>query len=101
NLTTLRQAPEVAMAEGKNFFYKPAPVYRVGGAQALVTYRLSQGAQPVTIEFLDGAGKTIRKFASTDTQPTPPAGRGGGRGGGAAPPVVIIRVGVNTYRWDM
>ncbi len=102
NLSTLREAPEVAKADGKDFFYKPAPVYRVGGAQALVTYRLAS-AQPVTIEFLDGAGKTIKKFASTDTQPTPPEGRGGGggRGGAGRAPVVTNKVGVNTYRWDM
>jgi hypothetical protein len=105
NLTTLRQAPEVALAAGKTYFYKPAPVYRIGGAQALVTYRLGQADQVVTLEFLDGAGKLIKKFASTDTQPTPPAGRGGGggggRGGGGGPPVVMNRAGVNTYRWDM
>jgi photosystem II stability/assembly factor-like uncharacterized protein len=102
NLSTLRQAPEVAAASGKNFFYKPAPVVRVGGAQASVTYRLAQAGQPVTIEYLDAAGKLIRKYASTDTQPTPPEGRGGGgRGGGGRPQVVTNKLGVNTYRWDM
>jgi hypothetical protein len=102
NLTPLREAPEVALAAGTTFFYKPAPVIRVGGAQATVMYRLAQPSQTVTLEFLDANGKLIKKFASTDTQPTPPEGRsgGGGRGGGA-PPVVTNRAGVNTYRWDM
>jgi hypothetical protein len=76
-------------------------VYRVGGAQALVAYRLAKGGEPVTLEFLDGAGKTIKKFASTDTQPTPPEGRGGGGRGGGRAPVVTTKTGVNTYRWDM
>ena len=104
NLTPLRNAPEVALASGKNFFYKPAPAYRVGGSQATVMYRLAQANQVVTLEFLDAAGKLIKKFASTDTQPTLPAGRGGGgggRGGGGGPPVVTNRAGVNAYRWDM
>ncbi len=105
NLTPLRQAPEVALAAEKTFFYKPAPAYRVGGAQATVMYRLAQADQVVTLEFLDGAGKLIKKFASTDTQPTPPEGRGGGggggRGGGGGPPVVTNKAGVNSYRWDM
>ncbi|HEY2849964.1 MAG TPA: hypothetical protein VGI97_08810, partial [Gemmatimonadaceae bacterium] len=101
NLSTLREAPEVAAASTKDFLYKLAPVTRVGGAQALVTYRLAKGGEPVTIEFLDAAGKTIRKFASTDTQPTPPEGRGGGRGGAGRAQVVTTKTGVNTYRWDM
>ncbi len=103
NLATLRQAPDVALAAAKNFFYKPAPVTRVGGATATVMYRLAQGDQVVTLEFLDAAGKTIKKFASTDTQPTPPEGRGGGGGGrgGGGPPVVTNKAGANTYRWDM
>jgi hypothetical protein len=70
-------------------------------------YRLAQADQVVTLEFLDGAGKLIKKFASTDTQPTPPEGRGGGggggggRGAGGGPPVVTNKAGVNSYRWDM
>ncbi len=103
NLTPLREAPEVSMAAGKTYLYKPAPVIRVGGAQATVTYRLAQPDQVVTLEFLDGAAKLIKKFASTDTQPTPQAGRGGGGGGrgGGGPPVVTNKAGVNTYRWDL
>jgi photosystem II stability/assembly factor-like uncharacterized protein len=104
NLTPLRNAPEVALAAGKNYFYTPTPVYRVGGASATVMYRLAKADEVVTLEFLDGAGKLIKKYASTDTQPTAPAGRGGGgggRGGFGGPPAVMNRAGVNTYRWDM
>ncbi len=104
NLTPLREAPEVAKASAGTFFYKPAPVVRVGGSAATVMYRLAQPNQIVTLEFLDAAGKSIKKFASTDTQPTPPEGRGGGgggRGGFGGPPQVTNKVGVNTYRWDM
>ncbi|HLA91456.1 MAG TPA: glycosyl hydrolase [Gemmatimonadaceae bacterium] len=109
NLTPLREAPEVALAAGKNYFYRPAPVIRAGGAPATVMYRLAQANQPVTIEFLDAAGKLIRKFASTDSQPGAAGGRGGGegaaagggRGGFGGAPTVTTRAGVNSYQWNL
>ena len=105
-LTPLREAPEVgAGARGRLSSTSPAPVYRTAGAQATIMYRLAQAGQVVTIEFLDPAGKLIRKFASTDTEPTPPEGRGGGggggRGGGAARTVVTDKAGENTFRWNL
>jgi photosystem II stability/assembly factor-like uncharacterized protein len=104
NIAPLRQAPEAAaaLAAGKDFFYKPAPVYRVAGTDAVVQYNLPRGGEPVTIEFLDAAGKLVRKFASTDTQPAPPEGRGGGgRGGGGRRAVVTTKAGLNQYGWDL
>jgi hypothetical protein len=57
----------------------------------------------VTIEFLDPAGKFIRKYSSTDTVAT--AGRGGGGGGGrggfGGPPRVTTRQGFNRYTWNL
>jgi len=104
NLATLRQAPEVAAAGGKNFFYKPAPVIRAGNASATVMYRLAAEAGPVLIEFLDAAGKRITKVSSTDSAP-PAEGRGGGggggRGGAGASPRVTTRAGLNTYQWNL
>jgi photosystem II stability/assembly factor-like uncharacterized protein len=103
NLSTLRQAPEVAAAGGRNFLYKPAPVIRAGNASASVSYRLGEGNPVVTIEFLDAAGKLIKKFASTDSVPAAGGrggGGGGGRGGGGAP-VVTTRPGVNQYQWNL
>jgi photosystem II stability/assembly factor-like uncharacterized protein len=104
NLTPLREAPEVAAAGGKDFLYKPAPVYRTNGASATVLYRLAQADNVVTIEFLDGAGKLIRKFASTDSVVTGGgrgAGAGGGRGGAGGPAVVTARAGLNAYSWNL
>ncbi|MDB4873704.1 MAG: hypothetical protein JWM41_150 [Gemmatimonadetes bacterium] len=103
NIALLRQAPEAdaAAKAGKDFLYKPAPGYRAGGVT--VQYRVAQDNQPVTVEFLDPAGKSIRKFSSTDTVPTPPAGGGGGggRGGFGAPPRVSNRVGLDRYNWNL
>ena len=103
NLMPLRHAPEVALAAGKNFFYKPAPVVRAGNVSATVMYRLGEGNPVVTIEFLDAAGKLIRKFESTDSVPAPTGrgGGGGGRGGFGGPPVVTTRSGLNTYQWNL
>src|SRR3954462_4296307 len=94
NLALLRQSPEAdaAVRGGNAFVYRPAPAYRSTGVT--VQYRLPKDSLPVTIEFLDPAGKLIRKFASADTQPT--AGGRGGRGGfGGGAPRVTTRVGLN------
>jgi photosystem II stability/assembly factor-like uncharacterized protein len=102
NLTELRQAPEVAAAQGKNFLYKPAPVTRAGNASTTVMYRLAQDNQPVTVEFLDPTGKLVRKYSSTDSVPQGGGGRGGGgRSGGAGAARVTTRLGVNQYQWNM
>jgi photosystem II stability/assembly factor-like uncharacterized protein len=98
NLSLLRQEPEAtaAIASGKDFLYTPAPAYRAGGVT--VEYRLAKGDSPVTIEFLDPAGKLIRKVSSTDTV-VAPSGRGGR--GGAAPQRVTNRAGLNHYTWNL
>ena len=98
NLSILREAPAAEAAEkaGKDFLYKPAPAYRNTGVTVL--YRLAHENEPVTIEFLDPAGKLIRKFSSTDTVQ---AG-GGGRGGfGGGQPRVTTRLGMNRYAWNL
>jgi len=98
NLSLVRQEPEAtaAIASGKDFLYTPGPAYRAGGVT--VEYRLAKGDSPVTIEFLDPAGKLIRKFSSTDTVAAP-SGRGGR--GGAAPERVTNRAGLNHYTWNL
>jgi photosystem II stability/assembly factor-like uncharacterized protein len=104
NISLVRQQPEAEAAEraGKNFLYAPAPAYRATGAT--VQYRLAHDNEPVTIEFLDPAGKLIRKYSSTDTVAN--AGRGGGGGGGGrggfgGPPRVTTRQGLNRYTWNL
>jgi photosystem II stability/assembly factor-like uncharacterized protein len=99
NLSLLRQAPEAEAAEqaGKDFLYAPAPAYRQGGVTVL--YRLAHGNDPVTLEFLDPAGKLIRKFSSTDTVIA--GGGRGGRGGFGAAARVSTREGFNRYTWNL
>ncbi len=103
-ISQLRQAPEAEAAAGRDFLYKPADVYLVGNPSVSVTYRLAQPGQTVSIEFLDAAGKVIKKFASTD-KPAAGGGRrgggGGGRGGFGGPTVVTTRAGLNTYEWNL
>jgi len=104
NLALLREAPDAdaAARAGKDFLYTPAPAYRTGGVT--VQYRLAAANQPVTIEFLDPAGTSIRKYSSTDTVPAA-GGRGGraggGRGGFGGAPRVTTRPGLNRYTWNL
>ncbi len=99
NLELLRQKPaaDAAIAEGRTFLYTPGTAYRSTGVT--VEYRLAQAGQPVTIEFLDPAGKLIRKFSSTDTVRR--SGGRGGRGGFGAPARVTNRDGFNRYSWNL
>jgi photosystem II stability/assembly factor-like uncharacterized protein len=102
NIALLRQAPEAAAAAaaGREFLYRPANAYRAGGVT--LQYVIPRDSQPVTVEFLDPAGKSIRRFSTTDTVPTPPAsGGGGGRGGFGAAPRVPNRTGLNRYTWNL
>jgi photosystem II stability/assembly factor-like uncharacterized protein len=77
DLEPLRQAdPKILVADAH--LYKPREAYRSGGYPGVeLKYRLARAGEPVTFEFFDAAGKSIRKFSSTDR----PAGGGGGRGG--------------------
>jgi len=113
-------------AAGETKLYKPKESYRMPGggfplgptatlgrnpANGVVVY-YSLKSKPTTdvdLEFLDSAGKSIRKFtarvkrAEGATAPAPagpPAGEGGGFGGGGAPPPVPTEVGLNRFVWD-
>ena len=114
-----------AAAETK--LYKPKESYRMPGgsfplgptatlgrnpANGVVVY-YSLKAKPtadVDLEFLDSAGKPIRKFTArvrragegagqAQAPAGPPAGEGF-FGGGGAPPPVPIEVGLNRFVWD-
>jgi photosystem II stability/assembly factor-like uncharacterized protein len=74
----------------------------------IVYYSLkSKPEKDLELEFLDSAGKSIRKFTGRVRKPgeaetsTPaPAGEGGGFGGGGAAPPVPMEVGLNRFVWD-
>ncbi|HEU5132426.1 MAG TPA: hypothetical protein VFT26_10000, partial [Pyrinomonadaceae bacterium] len=113
-------------AASETRLYKPKESYRMPGggfplgpmatvgrnpANGVVVY-YSLKAKPtsdVDLEFLDSAGKSIRKFTAKATRqgegatpsgpPPAPAGEGGFGGGGAAPPVPV-EVGLNRFVWD-
>lgn len=73
----------------------------------VVYYSLkAKPASDVDLEFLDSAGKSIRKFTAKAKgegpgagAPPQPAGEGGFFGGGGAPPV-STDVGLNRFVWD-
>jgi photosystem II stability/assembly factor-like uncharacterized protein len=114
-------------AASETRLYKPKESYRMPGgggfplgptatvgrnpANGVVVY-YSLKAKPtsdVDLEFLDSAGKSIRKFtarvsrqgegAQAGAPPAPP-GEGGGFGGGGAAPPVPTEVGLNRFVWD-
>jgi photosystem II stability/assembly factor-like uncharacterized protein len=74
----------------------------------IVYYSLkSKPEKDLELEFLDSAGKSIRKFTGRVRKPgeaetsTPaPAGEGGGFGGGGGAPPVPMEVGLNRFVWD-
>jgi photosystem II stability/assembly factor-like uncharacterized protein len=109
-------------AAGETQLFKPKESYRMPGSGGfplppaaslgsnpangvVVYYSLkAKPASEVELEFLDSAGKSIRKFtgrvrkAGDATTPPPPA-EGGGFGAGAAPPVPM-EIGLNRFVWD-
>lgn len=123
NLPLLYQLADARGAD--SFLFKPEDAYRMaggGGFQvpptatvganppngAVVHYWLkSKPAKDVAIEFLDAAGKSIRKFTGrvqTEGAPQtgggPGGGGGGGFGGGGFEPPVPTEVGLNRFVWN-
>ena len=122
NLSVLYQLADAQKADA--FLFKPEDAYRTaggGGGQLpatatvganppggiVVNYYLKEKAKSeVTLEFLDGDGKVIRKFTRRPDPaggaPAPdaaPGGGFGGRGGGGDPPVAV-EAGLNTFVWN-
>lgn len=109
--TSLEQLSAHVELEPMHLF-KPRPAYRVvtrgfgggGGAPSgvVVDYSLSDTpSQPVTIEFLDSAGKLIKKFSSADADRIPSAEQGRRRFGTQQRAMVTTKPGMNRFVWDM
>jgi photosystem II stability/assembly factor-like uncharacterized protein len=97
------------MPGGGGFPLPPTATVGRNPANGVVVY-YSLKAKPtsdVNLEFLDSAGKSIRKFTARVGRPAegaaqppgPPPGEGG-FGGGGAPPPLPIEVGLNRFVWD-
>jgi photosystem II stability/assembly factor-like uncharacterized protein len=106
-------------AAGETQLYKPKESYRMPGgggfplapgasvgrnpANGVVVYYSLKAklASEVELEFLDSAGKSIRKFTGRVRKPgdAPPAAEPGGFGAAAAPPVPM-EIGLNRFIWD-
>jgi photosystem II stability/assembly factor-like uncharacterized protein len=116
NISVLRQVSQNTLTEPVVLF-DPADAVRSVSRGVFVDYYLKD-AGPVTIEFLDPRGTSIRTFSSTDAPPDAARGGGGGgaalaameggddeggggRGRGGAVARVSARKGMNRFTWDM
>jgi photosystem II stability/assembly factor-like uncharacterized protein len=89
DLTALHQIPDAARGAGKPYLFKPEDAYLMRGGSvppdapigknppsgAVVYYYLkNKPTGPVTLEFLDQSGKSIKKFTTKapEIPPTPP-----------------------------
>lgn len=115
-LDDLNVLHQTAAAQAEDvFLFKPEDPYRLpasfrGGGNvganpptgAVIYYHLKNKAEDLSLEFLDSAGKSIRKFSTKDK---PEAAAGGGDdddGPRAGPPArVTAEAGLNRFIWDM
>ncbi|HSO75237.1 MAG TPA: glycosyl hydrolase, partial [Blastocatellia bacterium] len=116
--TVLHQLADAAKVDA--YLFKPEDPYRMPGgggflprgatvgqnppAGAVIYYHLKgKPSGDVTIEILEGSGKTVRKFTSKapDSQGSPaqPSGEGGFGGGAAAR--AAAEPGLNRFVWDL
>jgi len=76
------------------------------GGAVIYYYLAKKPSSEVTLEFLDGAGKLVRKFSSKE-QPREEGARGGGEEGedpafrGGPPARVTADAGLNRFVWDL
>ncbi len=114
DLTPLHQLSEAVQAAESHLF-KPRRAIRVRGVAAppqpgigrnppagLVVGYVLKGRPdgPVSLEFLDAAGKTLKSFRSDD-RPILPEGEGFGFRGGGVAARVTTDPGLNRFVWDM
>jgi hypothetical protein len=102
----LRQVSRTTTTEAVVLF-DPADAVRSVSRGVFVDYYLKAASGPVTIEFLDAQGQSIRTYTGSPQAEGrgAPAGEatGGGRGGrgAAAPARVTATPGMNRFTWDM
>jgi photosystem II stability/assembly factor-like uncharacterized protein len=109
NVAPLRQASAAVAASPVHLYTpttavrtlsRPADNYnRTKNFQPEIDYYLSQPADSLTIEILDGSGEVVRMFEGAAAADSQQAQGGGGRGGGGGRPAVTP--GHHRFRWDM
>ncbi|WP_284343685.1 hypothetical protein [Dyella mobilis] len=119
DITPLRQAG--AYAARKTALYTPADAIRVRAnenrdtplphdeplgenppAGAIIDYQLASAAkEPVTLDILDGDGKTVRHFSSADKQEQLPAERYFQKGWLGSPQTLGTAAGMHRFVWNL
>jgi hypothetical protein len=116
HLSLLYQMADANRAD--SFLFKPEDAYRQaggggfgGGANAtvganppngaVVHYWLKAKPKEVALEFLDPAGKVIRKFSGKPLAEGQTAATPGGPGGQQGEPPVPVEVGLNRFVWNL
>jgi photosystem II stability/assembly factor-like uncharacterized protein len=113
NISVLRQLTRETTNEDVHLF-DPADAVRSVSRGVAVDYYLKQPADKVTIEILDGSGRSIRTLTGTaeDDKRRQAGGAQAQRGGGGeeedvperfrqAAPRVTVRQGMNRFVWDL
>jgi photosystem II stability/assembly factor-like uncharacterized protein len=119
DMTVLHQMADVAKADA--YLFKPEDAYRMPGGGAPLPRGAASGQNPpagaviyyylkekpkgdVTIEILDGSGKSVKKFASKAPEgqgaPAPTGGEEGFFGGGGGQNRPPTDAGLNRFVWD-
>jgi len=116
NLPLLYQLADAQNADA--FLFKPEDAYRQAGGGggftlpstatvganppngAVVHYYLKSKPKEITLEFLDSAGKVIRKFTGRGGGDAAAAQQGGGGRFGGGDPPVTTDVGLNRFVWN-
>lgn len=116
DLTVLHQMSD-AVAKSDVHLFKPEDAYRMPGGGFRIPSNATIGENPpagvvvnyflkekpkgeVTLEFMDSAGKLIRKVSSKAPEGAD-GQRQGRRGGGGGPNRVTANAGLNTFAWDL
>ena len=105
NIALLRQVGRETTNDPVVLF-DPADAIRTVSRGVSVDYFLKQPADKVTLEILDGQGRSIRTFVSapeTDKKPEAGAAPADDEEGGSTPPAprVTAKQGMNRFTWDL
>ena len=107
-----------ALANNPFQLFHPEPAYRMPGGGGRLNANATLGENPpagatiwfylkdkpkgdITLEILDAADKSVKKFSSRAPEGDAPAAGGGRRGGFGGPARVPAEKGLNRFAWDL